>query len=137
MKKSIGTVLLFLILAFASAQGQEAVIKFPPNAPPATVKGHVNPLSSKTYQLTVSANQQIAIHLASTSRKKLVRFSISRNRYSGQPLTGAKDVADWEGTLKEAGDYWIGVFALPNADEENFTLVISTPAPAATEGNPA
>jgi hypothetical protein len=127
MKKHVITVIVTLVFAALTARAQSAVIEFPPGSAPATVKGHVNPLSGKEYQLKVSANQRVAIHLTSTSRKKLVKFNLKRNRYTGKPLPGADDVTDWEGTLKEGGDYWIQVFALPAAGEENFTLVISTP----------
>jgi hypothetical protein len=50
-------------------------------------------------------------------------------------LLGADNVTDWEGVLKEGGDYWLPVFALPAAGEENFTLVISTPADTQTSDN--
>ena len=119
--------LVFAAPAPPSARAQDAIIKFPPGSSPATIKGHANPLSGKEYQLTVSANQRIAIHLTSTSRKKLVRFTVKRNRFTGKPLPGMEYVTDWEGVLKAGGDYWIAVYASRDAGEENFTLVISTP----------
>lgn len=130
MRLALGTILVILI--FATTQAQEAVIPFPPGSAPATLKGHVNPLSSKVYGLRVSANQRVAIHLTSTSRKKLVAFSINRNRYTGKPLAGADAVKDWEGVFKEGGDYWVSVFAFRDAGEEDFTLVISAPPESAS-----
>ena len=117
-----------LIFVIPTTLAQDAIIKFPPGSSPATVQGHVNPLSSKSYQLSVSANQRVAIRLTSTSRKKLVQFTVRRNSATGKPLPGAKDVTNWEGTFKGGGDYLIDVYALPAAGEENFTLVISTPS---------
>lgn len=128
MKLALGTILVILIFATPATRAQEAKIQFPPGSSPATLKGHVNPLSSKVYELTVSTNQRVAIHLTSTSRKKLVAFSLNRNRYTGKPMAGADAVTDWEGVFKEGGDYWISVFAFRDAGEENFTLVISTPS---------
>lgn len=127
MKKFVVAVLVALIFAAHAARAQDAIIKFPRGSSPATVKGRVNPLSSKSYQLSVSANQRVAIQLTSTSRKKLVRFNVKRDKYTGKPLPGTDGVTEWEGALKEGGDYWIAVYALPAAGEESFTLVISTP----------
>lgn len=121
------TVLIFAIPT--AARAQSAIIKFPPGSSPATIKGHVNPLSGKEYQLVVSANQRVEIHLTSTSRKKLVQFSLQRDRYIQKPLPGTEAVTtDWKGVLKEGGSYWIEVYALRAAGEEDFTLVISTPS---------
>lgn len=133
MRLALGTILVILI--FAPTRAQEAIIQFPPGSAPATLKGHVNPLSSKVYELTVSANQRVAIHLTSTSRKKLVAFSINRNRYTGKPLAGADAVKDWEGVFREGGDYWISVFASRDAGEEDFTLVISAPPESASDAS--
>ena len=128
MRKLVAIAFVMLVVALVPTPAQDASIKLNTDGTPTTVKGHVNPLSGQGYRLTVDANQRIAIHLTSTSAKKLVKFSLSRNKYTGKPLAGAKDVTDWEGTLKEAGDYWIGVYALPAAGEENFTLVVSAPS---------
>lgn len=125
MRKLVAIIFVALIVGLPSARTQDDSIKLSDDGTPTTVKGHVNPLSSKDYRLNVPANQRIAIHLISTSTKKLVKFNLRRNKYTGKPLPGADAVTDWEGTLKEGGDYWIGVFALPAAGEENFTLVIS------------
>lgn len=111
-----------LVLTNSTSLAQDETVQFPPGSNVATVKGHTNPLSSKSYKLSVSANQGLVIHLTSTSRKKLVRFNIKRDKYRGNPLPGADGVTDWEGVLKEGGDYWISVYALPNANEEDFTL---------------
>ena len=128
MGKLVAAMFVTFAIALSPAWAQDASIKLNADGSPTTVKGHVNPLSSKTYRLTVDADQRISIHLTSTSAKKLVKFSLSRNKYTGKPLAGAKDVTDWAGTLKEAGDYWIGVYALPAAGEENFTLVVNAPS---------
>jgi hypothetical protein len=120
--------LVFLAaLAFTNSTlpAQDKSIQFPAGSNTASVKGHTNPLSSKSYKLSVSANQRVTIHLTSTSRKKLVRFDIKRDKYTGKPLPGSDGVTDWEGVLKEDGDYWISVYALPNAGEEDFTLEVT------------
>jgi len=135
MKKFFVTAVCLLIFLVPVTRAQDTVIKFPGGTTPATVKGRVNPLSSKDYHLSVSAGLRVAIHLTSTSPKKLVQFNVRRNRYTGKPLPGADAVTDWEGTLKDGGDYWIGVFALPAAGEENFTLVISSPSDQPTDGS--
>jgi hypothetical protein len=121
-------VLLALLSVARVARAQDAVIKFAPGSSPATIKGHVNPLSNAEYKLVVSASQRVAIRLTSTSRKKLVRFDIKRDRFTGKPLPGADNATDWEGVFEKGGDYWIPVFALPDAGEEDFTLEISSPA---------
>lgn len=134
MKKIALTTVISMMFAASSAYAQQ-VFRISSNGNPTTIEGHVNPLSSKEYQISVGANQQLAIHLTSTSRKKLVKFNLRRNKYTGQPLPGTDGVTDWEGKLKEAGDYWIGVYALPNANEENFTLVITGGSDPATNIN--
>lgn len=133
MKLVLGTILMMLIFTAPATQAQDAIIKFPPGSSPATLKGHTNPLSGKEYQLIVSANQRVAIHLTSTSRKKLVVFSLQRDRYKPKPLAGANGVTDWEGVFKEGGNYWIIVGALRDAGEEDFTLVISTPRESSSD----
>src|SRR5689334_16217785 len=118
MKLAPGIILVILIFAAPSTRAQDATIQFPPGSSPATLNGHVNPLSSKEYELIVRANQRVTIHLTSTSRKKLVQFSIQRDRYRQKPLAGAEAVTtDWEGVFKEGGSYWIIVSALRNAGE--------------------
>jgi hypothetical protein len=124
MRKLGAGVLLILVVSLVPVRAQDNPIRLSDDTP-TTVKGHVNPLSGKDYRLNVRANQPITIHLTSTSAKKLVKFNLRRDKYTGKPLAGADAVTDWEGTLKDSGDYWIGVFALPAAGEENFTLVIS------------
>lgn len=126
MRKLAASVFFTLVVCLAPAHAQDESIKLNADGTPTTVKGHVNPLSGKSYRITVGANQRIVIHLTSTSAKKFVKFNVRRNKYTGKPL--AEDVTDWEGTLKDAGDYWIGVYALPAANEENFTLTISAPS---------
>jgi hypothetical protein len=135
MKKFVVTLLVSLIFIASKTQAQTAIIKFPSGSAPATIKGHVNPLSSASYQLSVDARQRVALHLTSTSRKKLVQFTVKRNRSTGKPLPDAEGATDWEGTLAEGGDYWIDVYALPAAGEESFTLVISTPRDAQAVDN--
>jgi len=125
MKRLVATVFLTLVFAVIPAAAQDTSIKLNADGTPTTVKGRVNPQSSKSYRLTVEANQRIAIHLTSSSATKLVKFNLRRNKYTGKPI--ADGVTDWEGTLKEAGDCWIGVYALPAAGEETFTFVISAP----------
>jgi hypothetical protein len=122
MKTLMLVFLAALVLTNSTILAQDERVQFPAGSNAATVKGHTNPLSSKSYKLSVSANQRVVIHLTSTSRKKLVRFDIRRDKYRGKPLPGADGVTDWEGVLKESGDYWISVYALPNANEEGFTL---------------
>ena len=137
--KTLAVIFLIMLLSIAHAvRAQDGTIKLPPGSSPATVKGHVNPLSSRAYKLSVSGNQRVAIHLTSTSHKNLVRFNIQRDRFTGKPLPGAEKATDWQGVLKEGGDYWIGVFAMPDADEEDFTLVVSIPADdqASASGTP-
>jgi hypothetical protein len=126
MKKIVVAVFVSFLLAVDSAHAQDAVIKFPPGSAPAIVKSRVNPLSSKEYKLTVSADQRIAIHLSSSSRQKLVKFTLRHERFTDKTIIA--DVLDWQGTLKAAGEYWISVFALPKANEEDFTLEITEPA---------
>jgi hypothetical protein len=118
---------LFAALAITNSTtlAQDKSIQFPSGSSTTTVKGHTNPLSSKSYKLSVSAHQRVVVHLTSTSRKKLVRFDVKRDKYSGKPLPGTDGVTDWEGTLDQGGDYWISVYALPNAGEEDFTLEVS------------
>jgi hypothetical protein len=123
-----GLMLVFLaasVLANSTTLAQDKSIQFPAGSNTATVKGHANPLSSKSYKVRVVANQRVAIHLTSTSRKKLVQFDVTRDKYSVKTLPGAKGVTNWEGVLKEGGDYWINVYALPNAGEEDFTLEVT------------
>ena len=134
MEKLVVTALVSLIFSTPTARAQNAVIKLSRGSAPATIKGHVNPLSSAEYKLSVGANQRVTIHLTSTSRKKLVRFDIRRDRFAGQSLPGADNTTDWEGVLKE-GDYWLPVFALPAAGEEDFTLLISIPSDSQTADN--
>ena len=112
------------VLVNPNTSAQDKSIQFPAGSNTATVKGHANPLSSKSYKVRAGANQQVAIHLTSTSRKKLVQFNVARERYGVKTLPGAKGVTDWEGVLKQGGDYWISVYALPNAGEEDFTLEV-------------
>ena len=127
MKLALRKILVILIFAAPAIRAQEATIQFPPGSSPATLNGHVNPLSGKEYELVVSANQRVAIHLTSTSRKKFVHFSIQRDRYKQTPLAGTEAVTtDWEGVFKDGGSYWIMVSALRDAGEEDFKLVIST-----------
>jgi hypothetical protein len=127
MKIFVVTFLVALTSAAPPARAQDAIIKFPRGSSPATVKGSVSPLSGKSYQLSVSADQRVAIHLTSTSGKKLVRFNVKSDKYTGKPLPGTDGVTAWEGAFREGGNYWISVYALPAAGEETFTLVISTP----------
>lgn len=127
MNRLLATAVLILFVAPIQTWAQNAPINLSSDGAPTTVRGHVNPLSSTSYRFNVTANQRIAIHLTSTSAKRLVKFNVSRNKYAADPLPGTDAVTDWEGTLKVAGDYWISVFALPAANEENFTLVISLP----------
>ncbi len=124
MKPLMLVLLAALVLTNSTILAQDKSIKFPAGSNTATVKGHTNPLSSKSYQVSVSANQRVVIHLTSTSRKKSVRFDIKRDKYRGKPLPGTDGVTDWEGVLKEGGDYWISVYALPNAGEEDFVLEV-------------
>ena len=124
MKRLALLLLAPLVLTSAALVAQDRNIQFPRGSSTATVKGHANPLSGKSYKLTVNANQQVAIHLTSTSRKKLVRFDVKLNKYTGKPLPGTDGVLDWEGILKKAGDDWRSVYALPNAGEEDFTLEV-------------
>jgi hypothetical protein len=135
MTKLLVTILATLISATSTTRAQTAIIKFPPGSSPATVKGRVNPLSSKSYQLSVGTNQRVALRLTPTSRKKLVQFIVRRKSSTGKPLPGADGVTVWEGVLKEGGDYWIDVYALPAAGEENLTLVISTPPDGQADGH--
>lgn len=79
MHKLLAIVLLILFVAPIQAWAQDTTIKLSEDGTPTTVKGHVNPLSDKTYCLIVKANQRIAIHLTSTSRKKLVKFNLRRD----------------------------------------------------------
>lgn len=124
MKTLVLVLLAALVLTHSTILAQDETIQFPAGSNTATVKGHTNPLSSKSYRLRVSANQRVVIHLSSTSRKKLVRFDIKRDKYRGKPLPGSNSVTDWEGVLKEGGDYWLSVYALPDAGEEEFTLEV-------------
>ena len=125
MKTLAFVFLATLVLTNSTILAQDETIQFPSGSNTATVKGHTNPLSSKSYKLSVSAKQRVAIHLTSTSRKKLVRFDVKRDKYTGKPLPGTDSVTDWEGVLGEGGDYWISIYALPNAGEEDFTLEVS------------
>jgi hypothetical protein len=125
MKTLAFVFLAALIFTTSTILAQDENIQFPSGSNTATVKGHVNPLSSKSYQLNVSAKQRVAIHLTSTSRKKLVRFDVKHDKYTGKPLPGTDSVTDWEGVLEEGGDYWISIYALPNAGEEDFTLEVT------------
>ena len=125
MKRLAVILLAPLALTASALVAQDRNIQFPQGSTTATVKGHTNPLSSKSYKLTVRANQRVAIHLTSTSRKKLVRFDVNRDKYKGKPLPGINGVIDWEGMLAKAGDYWISVYALPAAGEEDFTIEVT------------
>jgi hypothetical protein len=113
------------VLTTSAVTAQDKSIQFPSGSNTAKVKGHTNPLSSKSYKLTVGPSQRVAIHLTSTSRKKLVRFDVKRDKNLAKTLPGAADMTDWEGVLKQGGDYWIAVYALPAADEEDFTLEVT------------
>ena len=112
MNKLCVALLAAMIFAPPVARAQVGVLEFTPDSP-ATVKGYVNPLSSAEYRLSVSANQRVALHLTSTSRRKLVRFHIRRDGLAGKPLPGTDSVTDWEGVFKEGGDYRISVRASP------------------------
>ena len=136
MKRLLLAALAALIFS-SPAAGQVAIIELPPGSTPVAVKGHTNPLSSQTYQLKVSPNQRVAIRLTSTSRKNLVRFNLRRDRFTGNPLPGGARLTEWEGVLKEGGDYWVVVFAFPEAGEEDFTLTFSTSSQGATPEPPA
>lgn len=125
MKRLMLVFLAVSVLTNSTILAQDKNIQFPAGNNTATVKGHVNPLSSKAYKVRVNANQRVAIHLTSTSRKKLVQFYVSREKYGVKRLPGADGVTDWEGVLKEGGDYWINVYALPNANEEDFTVEVT------------
>jgi hypothetical protein len=125
MKTFMLVLLAASVLTNSTILAQDESIQFPAGSNSATIKGHTNPLSSKSYRLSVSANQRVVIHLTSTSRKKLVRFDVKRDKYRGKPLPGSGGVTDWEGVLQEGGDYWISVYALPTAGEEDFTLEVT------------
>lgn len=125
MKRVAVFVLAALVLTTSAIMAQDTSIQFPAGSTTASVKGHANPLSSKSYKLTVGANQRVVIHLTSTSKRKLVKFEVKRNNYTGKPLPGTAGVVDWEGVLTKAGDYWINIYALPAAGEENFTLEVT------------
>lgn len=125
MKTLLFAFIATLVLTSTTIMAQDESIKFPSGSSTATVRGHTNPLSSKTYKFRVSTKQRIAIHLTSTSSKKLVRFDVKHNKYTGKPLPGSDGATDWEGVLEEGGDYWISIYALPKAGEEDFTLEIT------------
>jgi hypothetical protein len=125
MKRLAVTLLAALIFTTYTVVAQDKSIRFPPGSTTASVKGHINPLSSKSYKLNVNANQRVVIHLTSTSRKQYVRFDVKRDKYAGKPVPGTDAVLDWEGVLEKAGNYWISIYALPDAGEEDFTLEVT------------
>ena len=82
--KTLATVFLVtLVLTNSTVCAQDRSIRFRSGSKTATVK---NPLSNKSYKLSVSPKQRIAIHLTSTSSKKLVQFDIKRDRYRGKAV---------------------------------------------------
>ena len=128
MKRLVAVMLVVLLTCAVALSTQKRVrVKFPPGRTTAVLKGVAvgGEDAGVKYLLRARKGQQLIVHVTSPQKGRAA-FSIHPPGGGLDVIEGARDVADWEGTLPKSGDYSIHVY--PGGDDDSdtaFTLEVT------------